>query len=60
MRKIKVYYFTKYDIIVGKSIRSKTPATLEAIAAVRGVAIKETKQEVDASRVDGTGFLSAE
>jgi len=57
MEKITVYYFTKYDIETDQNVRSKRPATLEAIERVNGIAIKETAKDVDASQLDMDGFL---
>jgi len=59
MQKVKVYYFTTYNIMTDETKRMPRPATLEAISAARGTAIEETVQEVDISRLDGNGFLSS-
>ncbi len=57
MERVKVYYFTVYDIANDEKKRMPRPATLEAIASARGEAINETMQEVEASQLDGNGFL---
>lgn len=60
MQKTTVYYFNRYDIKTDNTVRSKRPATREAIAACDGVAIEDTAQEVEVSRLDGNGFLITE
>jgi hypothetical protein len=57
MDQVKVYYFTKYNIVTNENKRMPRPATLEAIAAAEGMALEETVQEVDPSHIDGNGFL---
>ena len=52
-----VFFFEKYDIVKGETVRSKRPATLEAITRAKGAALKDTAQEVDESSLDGNGFL---
>lgn len=54
--KAKVYFFTKYDIVTDRFVRSKRPATLRAIAKVHGTAIKETALEVEKAELDVDGF----
>lgn len=58
MNKVKVYYFTTYNVMTDETKRMPRPATREAIAAAHGTALEETAQEVDASLLDGNGFLS--
>lgn len=57
MQKVTVYYFTCYDIRSDEILRSKRPATLEAITRCKGEVLKDTAQEVDASSLDDNGFL---
>ncbi len=54
--KAKVYFFTKYDIVTDRFVRSKRPATLKAITRVGGTTIKETALEVDKTELDADGF----
>jgi len=56
MKKVPVYFFQKYDIISNQKVRSKRPATLEAIDKVKGEPIMETALEVDETELDGDGF----
>jgi hypothetical protein len=55
MPKIKVYQFTKYDIIQGKNVASKRMATLEAIKIFEGMPLMDTAKEVDSAEVDENG-----
>lgn len=57
MGRINVYYFTGYDIMSDTTLRSKRPATLEAINRSRGQALMDTAQEVDEAALDDDGFL---
>ena len=54
-----MYYFTKYDVIVGETVHSQRPATLETIVLCEGKLIEETAQQVDVSELDGNGFSNA-
>ena len=54
-----MYYFTKYDVIVGETVHSQRPATLETIVLCEGKLIEETAQQVDVSELDGNGFYNA-
>ncbi len=58
MNKVKVYYFTTYNVMTDETRRMQRPATREAIAAAHGTVLEETVQEVDASLLDGNDFLS--
>jgi hypothetical protein len=57
MQKVTVYYFTMYDIRSDEVVRSKRPATLEAIVRFGGTLLEETAEEVDPIELDGNGFL---
>ena len=46
-----MYYFTKYDVIVGETVHSQRPATLETIVLCEGKLIEETAQQVDVSEL---------
>jgi hypothetical protein len=59
MPRVTVYYFTKYDIIVGEMVRSQRPATLETIIVCEGKLLEDTAQHVDVSELDGNGFHNA-
>jgi hypothetical protein len=52
-----VYHFEKFDIVQGKNIRSKRPATREVIEKIKATVLEETAQEVDVSQLDRDGFL---
>lgn len=54
---VVVYEFEVYDIASRSWRRDLRRATLEAIAVIGGVALKSTALAVDASRVDGDGFV---
>jgi len=56
MKKVTAYFFQKYDIITNQNVRSKRPATLEAIARVKGQVIMETAHEVGETELDEDGF----
>ena len=58
MGKIKVYYFTQYDIKTDKVIRSKRPATLDFITTYHLTPINEEILEVEFSDLDGNGFYT--
>lgn len=60
MAEVDVYYFTGWDQMQGDNLRSKRPATLEAIKARGGTALPETGRTVDTSQLDGNGFLKPE
>ena len=53
---VTVYFFEMYAIESDQMVRSKRPATLAAIERVRGEAIKNTAQDVDADDIDEDGF----
>ena len=56
MKSVTVYFFEKYDIKTDQSVRSKRPATLEAITRVDGQAIMATALEIEETELDGNGF----
>jgi len=60
MSEVGVYYFMGWDQMQGDNLRSKRPATLEAIKLRGGTALPETMRVVDSSELDGNGFLKAE
>ena len=53
-----VYFFKRYQIGSDEWPRSARPATLQAIARVRGEALMDTAREVDPSELDDDGFLA--
>jgi hypothetical protein len=55
--RVTVYYFTRYDIRTDEELRSKRPATREAIFRVCGNILEETAEEVDPIELDERGFL---
>jgi len=57
MPQVEVYYFTGWDQMQGDNLRSKRPATLEAIKARGGTHLPETRRVVDSSELDDNGFL---
>lgn len=58
MAKITVMYYDSYCRATNDMIRSKRPATLEAIIEyVKGTPIPETEQQVDDAWLDEDGFL---
>ncbi len=57
---VTVYYFEKYDITIDQTLRSKRPATREAIDRVFGRPIESTAMEIDESDIDGHGFRKQE
>ena len=54
--RVTVYFFTKYDILSDQTIRSKRPATLEAIRLAFGQPLMETAEEISAYDLDEDGF----
>jgi len=59
MPRVTVYYFAKYDVTVGKMVRSQRPATLETIVVCEGTLLEDTAQQVDVSELDDNGFYTA-
>jgi hypothetical protein len=57
---VTVYFFEKYDIVTDKTVRSKRPATREAISKVCGIPIESTGLEVNEADLDGDGFRKRE
>lgn len=55
--KIKVYYFTRYDIATDRNDRMPRAGTLEAIAHAQGAPSVDTEHLVDISELDGDGFV---
>ena len=55
MSKRTVYYFTRFDVVSGRTVRLG-PARLEAITMARGEAILDTEHEIDESDLDGDGY----
>jgi len=60
VKKVTVYFFEKYDLMTNQFVRSKRPATLEAIAKVHPHKIMETALEIDETELDGNGFRKSE
>jgi hypothetical protein len=56
MGKVTVYFFSMYDIRSDENVRSKRPATLEAIKQIGGRALTETAIEISDSELDDDGF----
>ena len=56
MKKVTVYFFKGWDDTERKNVRSKRPATLDAIAGVHGQAIMDTALEIDEDELDDNGF----
>jgi len=54
---VTVYYFTMYDIRTDEEVKSKRPATRDAIFRVCGTILEETAEEVDPLELDERGFL---
>lgn len=57
MTMVTVYSFKRYDINADENPQMPRKATIEAIKACEGDPIEGTAEEVDASRLDGNGFL---
>ena len=53
---VTVYFFTKYDIGSDQNLRSKRPATLEAIERSFGQPLMETAEEINVADLDEEGF----
>lgn len=58
MAKVTVYYFRVWNQDRRQYLISARPATRERIESLKGNLIEDTAQEVEASRLDGAGFLS--
>ena len=56
---VTIFSFTIYDIKTDTRVLSPRKGTLEAIAAVNGVVIEKTAEEVQASQLDGNGFTKS-
>ncbi|HEY6484540.1 MAG TPA: hypothetical protein VIY54_13535 [Steroidobacteraceae bacterium] len=59
MHKIRVYYFTMYDIRADEIVVSRRPATLETILRFGGTLIEDTAEEVDPIELDDDGLLKS-
>ncbi len=57
MSRVALFFFTMYDINADKIVRSRRPATLDAIEKFGGTPIMETEQRLDSSKVDEDGLL---
>jgi hypothetical protein len=57
MARVALFFFTMYDINADKIVRSRRPATLDAIRKFGGTPIMETEQHLDSSKVDDDGLL---
>ena len=57
MSQVAVYHFYGYDKDTVARVRSKRPATRDAIERAHGEIIEETGTEVDEAQLDGNGFL---
>jgi hypothetical protein len=57
MADVEVYYFMAWDPDKGQNVRSKRPATMDAIKRRKGEPILDTRSVVDSQQVDGNGFL---
>lgn len=60
MNKVKVYDATGWNHVEGENQRLKRPGTREAINKIKAAVIEETEREVDATQLDGNGFLMRE
>jgi hypothetical protein len=58
MAKVKVYHFRAYEITTDRILRSKRPATLEAIGELGPMfhPILDTEEEIDSSLLGAEGF----
>jgi hypothetical protein len=59
MNKVKVCYFTQYDIEEDLSVQSKHMAKLDDLKSkkqIKGTPLLKTTIEVDESKLDGNGF----
>jgi hypothetical protein len=59
MAEVKVYLFEAYDIAEDRKLRSRRPATLEAIARIgpNFYPVMETEEVIDDSLLDSDGFV---
>jgi hypothetical protein len=60
MAKITVMYYDSYSSEENDAIRSKRPATLDAIEGLKATPIPETAQQVDDIWLDENGLLKDE
>ena len=58
MPRVTVYYFMKYNMTVGETVRSQRPATLETIIVCEGKLLEDTAQQVDVAELDENGFYT--
>jgi hypothetical protein len=59
LSKVTVYRWHRYRIKTDEELVSGRWATREAIEAARGEVLEDTAREVDASDLDGDGFVKA-
>ena len=57
MQRVKVYYFTMYDIRADEVVVSRRPASLETILRFGGTLIEDSAEEVDREELDENGLL---
>lgn len=57
MAKVKVFFFTCFDVEFGTNKRSVRPATMDAIKSAGGVALPDTMREVDATELTVTASV---
>ena len=57
MQRVKVYYFTMYDIRADEVVVSRRPASLETILRFGGTLIEDSVEEVDFEELDENGLL---
>jgi len=56
MKAVSVFYFEKYDIVSDQMVRSRRPATLEAIRRVECLPIVDSEEILDAEDLDELGI----
>jgi hypothetical protein len=56
MKTVSVFYFEKYDIVSDQVVRSKRPATLDAIRRIDCYPIVDSEEELNAENLDELGF----
>jgi hypothetical protein len=59
LSKVTIYRWHRYRVITDEEVVTGRWATREAIKAARGEILEDTAREVDASDLDGNGFLRA-
>jgi len=53
---VTVYHFVLGDIVQGENVVSRSKATAERIAELKGEKLSDTAEEVDPSELDGNGM----